>query len=221
MTRSLAESLAGGSPLVWAADLLAAANEPRTPENLRVVVSWEYAESGAGGGMWNPLNTTQGGYPGETNANSVGVKNYVRREHGIAANARVLHNGFYPNILAALARGDNAQAVIDAIVTSPWGTRHIHLIGPVGPVPVPPAPKPPEDDVLAFPSARKPANKFRGAKVNVAARTIVLEGGAVQVPPGRPTPERPWDCAYARTDGRHGFVIVTAGDLDEYAYELP
>lgn len=138
MTRSLAQSLAGHTPLEWAIDWLGAARFPRTPENVRLVISWEFAESGGGGGMYNPLNTTQGGYAGETDLNSVGVKNYVRWEDGIAANAKVIHNGFYPHVVAEFLLGDDASATAAEIEASPWGTRHLPLLGPPsGPIPSP------------------------------------------------------------------------------------
>jgi hypothetical protein len=140
VTRSLSESLGGGSPESWAHDWLAVAGFPTTGENLRVVVAWEWAESGGGGGMWNPLNTTQG-WPNATNANSVGVKNYASRNDGLGANAKVIHNGLYGPVVAAFDRGDNAYVTVGAIVTSPWGTRRINLGGPIptpAPAPIPP-----------------------------------------------------------------------------------
>lgn len=179
MTRSLSESLAGGSPAIWAADFLRAAGFPTTPTNVRVVISWEFAESSGGGGMWNPLNTTQGGYPGETNFNSVGVKNYARREDGIAANARVIHNGYYRDAVAAFEQGDHAQRIVDAITRSPWGTRHIQLVDP------PPVPPPAHSaigdtmQIVCSPQrptipGRRPTAKWNPARPNV----VILENGA-------------------------------------------
>jgi hypothetical protein len=141
VTHSLAESLGGGSPLSWAHDWLVVAGFPTSSPNLRVVVAWEYAESGGGGGMWNPLNTTQP-WPNSTNANSVGVKNYASRADGLGANAHVIHNGLYGPVVAAFDRGTDAAATVAAIVTSPWGTRRIDL-GTAPPDPLPPAPPPP------------------------------------------------------------------------------
>jgi hypothetical protein len=137
VTSSLAQSLGGGSPSAWASDWCVVAGFPRTGPNLQVVVAWEYAESGGGGGMWNPLNTTQP-WPGATDVNSAHVKNYASRVDGLAANAHVIHNGLYGPIVAAFGRGDDAAATVRAIVTSPWGTRRIDLGG----VPVPPLPQP-------------------------------------------------------------------------------
>jgi hypothetical protein len=86
--------------------------------------------------MWNPLNTTQDGYPGETNFNSVGVKNYASRADGLAANARVILNGYYPHVIDQFFTGTDPRATADAITASPWGTGHIDLRGPVAPPPV-------------------------------------------------------------------------------------
>lgn len=79
--------------------------------------------------MFNPLNTTQGGYAGESDFNSVGVKNYRTWDDGIAANARVIHNGFYPRVVGAFQRGNSARDVCDLITLSPWGTGPITLRG--------------------------------------------------------------------------------------------
>ena len=110
MTTSLAQSLGGHTPQEWAGDFLTAARFPTTSENVRAVISWEIAESSGGGGMFNPLNTTQGVYPGESDLNSVGVKNYARYADGIAACAKVIHNGLYPHVVAAFESGASAQA---------------------------------------------------------------------------------------------------------------
>lgn len=180
MTRSLSESLGGGSPDGWALDFLAAAGFPATPGNVQVVVSWEYAESGSGGGMWNPLNTTQGGYDGETDLNSVGVKNYVRREDGIAANARVIHNGYYPRVVAAFGRGNDPRTICDLITESPWGTGMISLRGTPPPIaPPPPLPEVTEMQIIALPGAGQPAGRDRLAVWDPAhPNRITLENGA-------------------------------------------
>jgi hypothetical protein len=87
----------------------------------------------------------------------------------------------------------------------------------------PPAPPPlsKEVEMPGFPSATKPANKFRGAIVFLADGKIDLLGGATAVPPIAGLPPGPWVTAYGRTDGKHGFVVVPRLDDDEYAYELP
>lgn len=176
MTRSLAESLAGHSPDQWALDFLARAGFPATPANVQAVVSWEYAESGAGGGMFNPLNTTQGGYPGETDFNSVGVKNYARYEDGIAANAKVIRNGLYVGPVTNFTLGDNARMTCDAITRSPWGTGFIALRG----VPTTPTPTGVVNmSIVASPHKPTAPGRVAGAVFNpVNPRVVTLTNGA-------------------------------------------
>jgi hypothetical protein len=179
VTRSLRESLGNTDPIQWARDFLAAAGFPMTPANLQAVYSWMVAESGGGGGMWNPLNTTQGGYAGESDFNSVGVKNYARRADGIAANARVIHNGFYPRVVALFTAGTDARATCDAITSSPWGTGRIVL--QATPVPIPPTPPPEvqEMQVIALPQHATPAGRDAIAVWDPAhPNRVVLENGA-------------------------------------------
>src|SRR5262249_33658605 len=109
---------AGVNSVQWAKDFLTRINKPLTRENIRAVVAWEKAEGTSA--RFNPLATTQGGFAGATSFNSVGVKNYVSYEDGIAANAKVIQNGLYSNILAALSNGNSATAVAQAIKASPW-----------------------------------------------------------------------------------------------------
>jgi hypothetical protein len=112
----------GVDPNKWAHDFLTALGKPTTAQNVRAIVAWQQAESGGGGGAFNPLNTTQGGFTGETNLNSVGVKNYQSYQDGIDANVKVINNGYYGPILAALDQGNNAMAVAQAVTQTPWGT---------------------------------------------------------------------------------------------------
>jgi hypothetical protein len=111
---------AGVDPVKWARDFLTKVGVPITKENVRAITAWEQAEGTAA--RFNPLATTQSGYAGETQFNSVGVKNYVSYQDGIDANAKVLQNGLYGNILDALRQGNDALAVARAIKSSPWGT---------------------------------------------------------------------------------------------------
>lgn len=106
----------------WATDFLERLGVPITSENMRAVTAWMQAESGGGGGAFNPLNTTQGGFAGESDYNSVGVKNYTSYEQGLDANVKVINNGMYQPILDALARGSSAIDVARAIGQTPWGT---------------------------------------------------------------------------------------------------
>jgi peptidoglycan hydrolase CwlO-like protein len=107
----------------WARALLKNLGVPVTDANISAIFSWEIAE----GGHWyntatfNPLNTTMS-EPGATSMNSVGVKAYTSWEQGFTATISTLFNGYYAGIIAALERGDDAQAVANAVAASPWGT---------------------------------------------------------------------------------------------------
>jgi hypothetical protein len=103
----------------WAHDFLSRLGLPVTSENVRAMVAWQQAEGTRA--QFNPLATTQN-MPGATQFNSVGVKNYVTYGDGLTANIKAITNGRYPNILAALKAGNNADAVAQAIANSPWGT---------------------------------------------------------------------------------------------------
>jgi peptidoglycan hydrolase CwlO-like protein len=113
----------GHTPVTWAKALMQALGMPQTTENMAALIAWEMAE----GGHWynsahyNPLNTTWR-MPGATAMNSVGVKAYLSWAQGLAATVNTFHNGLYEGILAALHAGNDAQAVADAVATSPWGT---------------------------------------------------------------------------------------------------
>lgn len=109
----------GVSSTQFGTDLLRRLGLPVTTENLRVMDAWARAEGTSA--RFNPLATTQSG-PGATSFNSVGVKNYPSYAVGLDATARVMVNGKYGGILAALARGNNADEVARAIAASPWGT---------------------------------------------------------------------------------------------------
>ena len=111
---------AGVDAVQWAKDFLTQIGAPITASNVQAITAWEQAEGTKA--AYNPLATTQGGFAGETQFNSVGVKNYVSYQDGLAANVKVINNGLYPNILAALQQGNDAMAVAQAIASSPWGT---------------------------------------------------------------------------------------------------
>ena len=111
---------AGVDPVQWAKDFLTRLGAPITGANVQAITAWEQAEGTKA--SYNPLATTQGGFAGETQFNSVGVKNYVSYQDGLDANVKVINNGLYTNILAALQQGNDPMAVAKAIAASPWGT---------------------------------------------------------------------------------------------------
>jgi hypothetical protein len=110
----------------WAVALLERLGAPTTAQNIQAVTSWEAAE----GGHWNntayynPLNTTQNAH-GATSMNPVGVKAYTSWQQGLDATVQTLENGRYAGILHALRQGNDANAVANAVVNSPWGTHQI------------------------------------------------------------------------------------------------
>jgi hypothetical protein len=116
-------SPSGVDPVQWAKDFLNKINMPVTSENMRLMVAWQKAEGTKA--RFNPLATTQGGFAGSTKFNSVGVKNFATYQDGIDANAKVIRNGLYENVLAALRKGTSAEEVAQAIAASPWGTGHL------------------------------------------------------------------------------------------------
>lgn len=113
----------GYTPSSWAHAMLTTADLPHTRCNLAAVTSWERAE----GGNWantakaNPLNTTMP-EPGSWVVNSDGVRAYPSWRTGLRATVATLRNGRYSGVLAALHAGHDAQAVADAVGSSPWGT---------------------------------------------------------------------------------------------------
>jgi hypothetical protein len=111
---------AGVDPVQWGRDFLTRLGMPVTAENMRLMKAWQQAEGTAA--RFNPLATTQSGFTGETQFNSVGVKNYTSYEDGLNANVKVITNGLYKNILAALQAGNSAETTAQAITNSPWGT---------------------------------------------------------------------------------------------------
>lgn len=121
------------TPKTWATKLLQLLGAPTSDANVQAVTAWETAE----GGHWNnpdrynPLNTTQS-EPGAVSTNGAGVKAYTSWDQGLTATVSTLTNGLYGGILSALQRGDSADAVVSAVVASPWGTKQIPLGGSAG-----------------------------------------------------------------------------------------
>jgi hypothetical protein len=111
---------AGSGGAAWARSLLAAGGWPETSCNLGAVVAWERAEGSTP--AWHNLLDTTLREPGSRPVNSVGVQAYPSVQAGLAATVATLRGGPYGPILAALAAGDSAQAVADAVAASPWGT---------------------------------------------------------------------------------------------------
>lgn len=116
------------TPTSFAQALLADIGAPVTDANVQAVTAWEAAE----GGNWhntarfNPLNTTLS-EPGSSTINSAGVRAYTSWGQGLQATTSTLQEGSYAGIRSALASGSDAQGVVDAILSSPWGTQSLSL----------------------------------------------------------------------------------------------
>lgn len=109
-------------PFLWKFRLLRAVKGKGSRQNRRLFGAWARAEGGDA--RFNPLNTTES-WPGATDYNPQGVKNYPSGSAGVAATAATLLNGHYPGIVADLRDGcKTAEQVVqdrrDEIKV--WGT---------------------------------------------------------------------------------------------------
>jgi hypothetical protein len=105
----------------WASAFLTEAHYPDVASNQQSIVCWIASENS--NAEFNPLDTEEGGQPGETNYNGAGVKNYPTLEEGIAASLDTLHNGHYANIITALSEGAGPAFTCSFICASPWGSK--------------------------------------------------------------------------------------------------
>ena len=72
------------------------------------------------GAAYNPLDTTQD-WPGSTNFNSVGVKNYPSFQAGVDATARTMEYGSYSKWVSLMKGNAPLSEVLLAMEESPWG----------------------------------------------------------------------------------------------------
>src|SRR5215469_3451717 len=89
-------------PLLWRFRLLRAVHAKGVVQNRRFLKAWATCEGGKA--AYNPLNTTEL-WPGSTDYNMVGVKNYPNGAARIAATAATLVNGHYDGIVSDLRAG--------------------------------------------------------------------------------------------------------------------
>ena len=94
-----------------------------TKQNQLAIVTWCAFEGSPA--LRNPLDATEG-QPGSwpIKGNSAGVQNYTSIGEGLNAVLATLHGHFgrYGPILEALAKGDCACSVTEAVANSAWGT---------------------------------------------------------------------------------------------------
>lgn len=118
------------TPVAWKFRLLRAIHASGYRANRKLLRAWARAEGGTA--RYNPLNTTEP-WPGSTDYNSVGVKNYPSGAAGIAATAATLVNGHYNGIVADLRRRKDhktaRQIVTDnAAEFDTWGTGSANIL---------------------------------------------------------------------------------------------
>ncbi len=105
----------------WAELLLSRLGAPICGDNLIAVVAWESAEGTAA--AYNPLATTHD-FPGATDFNAVGVKNYPSLGDGIQATIDTLVLGSptygYGAVIASLAACAPAESTAAVINASAW-----------------------------------------------------------------------------------------------------
>lgn len=111
----------------WCVDWLPMIDAVPQSQNVGACVSWIQAE-GTYQTINNPLNTTLD-YSGVVRLhNDVGVKVYDTRQRGLEANAKtILQSGHgYEAIIAGL-RANDAEATLQAVEASEWGTGGLSL----------------------------------------------------------------------------------------------
>lgn len=157
----------GHSIVDWAIDLLAALREPVTPANVQALTIWANHESGGyrpGNpvGLYNPLNTTEGalGFAAQGGAQG-NIKGFASYAQGIAAQSYNLthtRGAGYENILAALAKGNDPNAVLRAINASSFGTHGL--------------------PTNLSPATSVPAHTTNGTVVDTGTQTVSIAGDA-------------------------------------------
>jgi hypothetical protein len=104
----------------FAKDVYGKLGIPFNQVNRVIGIAWAAIEGS--NALFNPWDTTEP-WPGATDYNSVGVKNYRSWEDGVNATVATLKNGYYNHILAELKSPTATVAQkLNAINTSPWGS---------------------------------------------------------------------------------------------------
>lgn len=112
--------VAGGTNVDWAKLVLVEGEWPLTEENVTFMMRWMRQENGADN-WWNrnnPLNNGQGSGGGS------GLGSYPTLVEAAYYAAENLQSGRYPEVDAALASGDSADATAQAIWASAWASSH-------------------------------------------------------------------------------------------------
>ena len=121
----------GHSITQWAHDVLTSMGISATPSAMDFMIKWANRESGGynpghAGGLYNPLNTTEGHFGYARNGGSQGnIKDYANYSQGVqnqAWNLTHTKGAGYDKILAAL-RGPSESAMASAVYGSSFGTK--------------------------------------------------------------------------------------------------
>jgi hypothetical protein len=136
----------GHTIVEWARDLLARMGITPKPVSVDALVAWAGHESGGynprlPGGLYNPLNTTEGalGYCGQGGSQG-NIKDFCNYDQGVAAQAYNLtrtRGVGYEAIVAGLREGTSLQTIFDAVNASRFGTKGLRAGGGAGAVPNP------------------------------------------------------------------------------------
>ena len=118
----------------WWAHILGGIHAPDDAVNQGNLNAWQACEGATA--AYNPFNTTEP-WPGATDYNSVGVKNYPSFLAGVSATIATLENGNYPGILAALRSSAGRAGFAGAVGSSPGGPSGTCLGGASGVAPPP------------------------------------------------------------------------------------
>jgi len=139
--------LSGVSSAAWWTAILGQLHAPLDPTNASNLDAWQACEGGTA--AFNPFNTTEP-WPGSSDYNSAGVKNYPNFNAGVLATVATLENGLYGSIISALKSSAPRSVFASAVGNSPWGTSGACIdsasgggTGGGGLPPPPPVPSPP------------------------------------------------------------------------------
>lgn len=113
--------IAGGSNHDWARLVLIDGGWPLTDDNVEVILRWMRQENGPDN-WWNRNNPLNNGH-GSGGGSGLGSYDSLVTAAAMAAENLQLRS-FYVDIVAALERGDDADATARAIWASPWASSH-------------------------------------------------------------------------------------------------
>ena len=96
--------------------------DPKSGYNINLLGGLAWIDSEGSLARNNPLDCERT-YPGSTDYNPQGVKNYASLTDGYAACAESLYNGYYPLLIKVMLAGNDATNFVSAIYHSAWGSK--------------------------------------------------------------------------------------------------